>query len=115
MDIVRKFKSRVSPKKKPPKQITSLKISCKKFDVWITGDRASISMGVSKIEEGFSYKDEFCTIDRGLITNLNQNTIVIGHTSFRFKTIKNAECDYSFWELFEYLTLLGKKIDSEVE
>lgn len=104
------------PKKinKGPSKIQSYRIKCKKFTLYLTGERHTMSLGVSRIEDGFSYEDNFCTIDKEQVTKLNRSNITIGYKSFRFYTVEYTDCEYSFTELHNYLKDLATTIDEGI-
>lgn len=93
-------------KKRPPAKVQSLKFSCAGFTIWVTGDKRTISIGVSEILAGFKHQDEFCTIDSEQRLKLKKESIEIGTVGQRHYSILLSECDYSFWELCEYFKAL---------
>jgi len=101
------------PKQKPPNKIQSLKFGCEKFEIWLTGDRKTISIGVSRVEEGFTHDDGFCKINYDFRLKLEKETITIGTESHRHYSILITDCEYSFWQLCDYFKDLCSEYKGE--
>jgi hypothetical protein len=100
-------------KQKPPSKIQSLKFGCEKFEIWLTGDRKTISIGVSRVEDGFTYDDGFCKIGADFRLKLEKETITIGTESQRHYSILITDCEYSFWQLCDYFKDLCSEYNGE--